>query len=441
MIEEKGLETRQDAGEYLLDIPLWTRKKNTLKQVGKLLEALGSPDRGLQMIHVAGTNGKGSVCADLTAVLVQAGYRTGTFISPHLEDIRERILLDGEMVSREGFQDAFDRVLAVVREKADQGFCHPTFFEFLFLMAMVVFDREQVDYVVLETGLGGRLDTTNVIAGPAACVITSISLDHTRYLGNTIREIAGEKAGIIKPGVPVIYDDYLPEASAVIRDRLSALGCPGYPVQEETLARDRSLGAVLDKVFFGAPYQRINAALALRTLQVLKIPRVTEELCRKALGGVLWPGRMEEAAPGIWLDGAHNPGGIRAFVRAVRKREGDRPVDLLFAAVSDKDYGDMIRTLCDGLVLGQVTVARLEGERAAEQGELAEAFCRAGCRQVTQWGTVQEALAQAVKAGREHRSLYVAGSLYLVGEIRKLLPACGQLRRCADGADRQCWRN
>lgn len=290
MIEEKGLETRQDAGEYLLDIPLWTRKKNTLKQVGKLLEALGSPDRGLQMIHVAGTNGKGSVCADLTAVLVQAGYRTGTFISPHLEDIRERILLDGEMVSREGFQDAFDRVLAVVREKADQGFCHPTFFEFLFLMAMVVFDREQVDYVVLETGLGGRLDTTNVIAGPAACVITSISLDHTRYLGNTIREIAGEKAGIIKPGVPVIYDDYLPEASAVIRDRLSALGCPGYPVQEETLARDRSLGAVLDKVFFGAPYQRSMLPWLCGRCRCLRSPG-----SQKTFAGKPWEGSCGRA--------------------------------------------------------------------------------------------------------------------------------------------------
>ena len=185
---------RENAREYLLGIPMWTKKKNTLSQVREFLTELGNPDSRLKIIHVAGTNGKGSVCADLTAILVRAGFRVGTFISPHLEDIRERFLLDGEMVSEEEFQGIFDQVLPVVRQKAKEGCCHPAFFEFLFLMAMVLFVKEQVDYVVLETGLGGRLDATNSAEHPCLTVITSISLDHTEILGDTIRQIAAEKA-------------------------------------------------------------------------------------------------------------------------------------------------------------------------------------------------------------------------------------------------------
>lgn len=410
---------RENAREYLLGIPMWTKKKNTLGEVGEFLADLGDPEGRLKIIHVAGTNGKGSVCADLTSILTRAGFRVGTFISPHLEDIRERLLLDGEMVSEEAFQDIFDQVLPVVRRKVTEGYCHPTFFEFLFLMAMVLFAREQVDYVVLETGLGGLLDTTNVIRKPSVCVITSISLDHTQYLGDTISQIAAQKAGIIKAGVPVIYDDNLPEASAVIRERLQALGCGGWPVDEPSLERKGTWKQILDQVSFGAPYQRMNAALALKTVEVLDIPGITESLCREALGAVRWPGRMEEAAPGVWLDGAHNPGGIRAFVRAVKQREGEKPVRLVFAAVSDKDYREMIRILCGGLNISQVTVARLESGRAADQGMLAAQFKKAGCSQVAETGTVEEAFAQAVKGRKEGDRLYVVGSLYLAGEIRK----------------------
>lgn len=409
---------RMDAREYLLNIPMWTRKKNTLEQVRDLLTDLGSPDSHFQILHVAGTNGKGSVCADLTAILTEAGFQVGTFVSPHLEDIRERFLLDGGMVSEERFQQVFHQVLAVVSDKLAQGYSHPTFFEFLFLMAMVLFDQEQVDYVVLETGLGGRLDTTNVIQRPRACIITSISLDHTQYLGDTIPQIAGEKAGIIKAGIPVIYDDNQEEASAVIRQRIATLKCPGYPVKEADVASGSALGKMLDSASFEAPYQKINGALALSAVEVLGIPQVTEDLCREALKKVSWPGRMEEAAPGIWLDGAHNPGGIRAFVQAVQAREGQAPVCLLFAAVADKDYGEMIRILCQGLHLEQVTVARMENGRGEDPKRLAEQFREAGCSQVTDCGTVEEAFAQAVKNRKKGTRLYVAGSLYLIGEIR-----------------------
>ena len=170
-----------NAEEYLLEIPMWTKQKNSLEDVRAYLEAMGNPDRALKAVHVAGTNGKGSVCAFLTCALKEAGYRTGTFVSPHLEQVRERFLINGEMTDRESFERSFSTVLAVTERMVEQGKCHPTFFEFLFYMAMVLFREKQVDVVVLETGMGGRLDTTNVIESPLACVITSISLDHTQY--------------------------------------------------------------------------------------------------------------------------------------------------------------------------------------------------------------------------------------------------------------------
>ena len=172
-------------------IPMWTRKKNSLEDVRRFLDYLGNPDRDRPAIHVAGTNGKGSVCAFLTSILGEAGYSTGTFISPHLVEVRERFLINGEMVDQESFEGAFETVLKASRKLADQGLCHPTFFEFLFYMAMVLFRMHDVDVMILETGMGGRLDTTNVLERPAACVITSISMDHTRYLGDTLAKIAG----------------------------------------------------------------------------------------------------------------------------------------------------------------------------------------------------------------------------------------------------------
>lgn len=161
---------------------------------------MGSPDRRIPAIHVAGTNGKGSVCAFLTSVFREAGYKTGTFISPHLVEIRERFLINGRMADSQAVEESFERVLSAARAMMEKGYCHPTFFEFLFYMAMDLFEREKVDIMIIETGLGGRLDTTNVLEHPLAAVITSISKDHTAYLGNTIAEIAGEKAGIVKPG-------------------------------------------------------------------------------------------------------------------------------------------------------------------------------------------------------------------------------------------------
>lgn len=402
------------AQEYLLEIPLWTRQKNTLEQVRDFLTELGEPDERLSIIHVAGSNGKGSVCADLTAVLTHAGYHVGTFVSPHLVDIRERFLIDGEMVGEEKFQAVFWQVRQVAGRLMPRGYCHPTFFEFLFLMAMVLFAEEKVDYVVLETGLGGRLDTTNVIRRPLACIITSISLEHTQYLGESIREIAGEKAGIIKAGVPVIYDDNRPEASEVIRAKARQMNAAAYPVAESECYREAE---------FAAPYQAMNAALAVKALKVLAIPGTSQETCKKALSSVRWQGRMEEAGDGIWMDGAHNPDGIRAFLRGARQlqKKDAKNIHLLFAAVADKDYNEMVQMLADGLRPERVTVAHLDTERSLGTDTLLEAFKRAGCSRVEGYPDTDTALRAALSYKTGADRLFIVGSLYLIGEMKEHL--------------------
>lgn len=405
------------AREYLLDIPFWTKKKNTLEQVRAFLEELGNPDEELQIIHVAGTNGKGSVCADLTSVLREAGYHVGTFVSPHLVDIRERFLLDGIPVAEEIFERSFQKVLSAVQIMTGRGYCHPTFFEFVFLMAMVIFQEQKPDYVILETGLGGRLDTTNVTRRPLGCVITSISLEHTQYLGDSIEKIASEKAGIIKKGIPVVYDANQPEASAVICKRAEEMASAAYG-----LDREDSYG----QVDFAAPYQAMNAALAVKLLQVLEIPGVDDQVIQRGLSSVCWKGRMQKIGPGIWLDGAHNPGGIQAFIEAVRKisgtdTTGQGGLQLLFAAVSDKDYGQMIEMLCRGLPIDRVTVVHLNSDRGLEPAILKELFYKNGCSQVETYENVREALDAALRHKGEQDRLFAVGSLYLIGEIEAAL--------------------
>lgn len=397
---------------YLDQIPFWTRKKNTLDAVRDFLAEMGNPQEHLKIIHVAGTNGKGSVCADLTAILKEAGYRVGTFISPHLEDIRERFLFDGELVSEEVFEASFVRVKTVVDRMLERGYCHPTFFEFVFLMAMDMYGKICPDYVIMETGLGGRLDTTNAILHPIACVITSISLDHTAYLGDTIAQIASEKSGIMKPGIPVVFDDNQPEASVVIRQKAVEIGAEYYPVDDS---------GRYTEVPFAAAYQAMNAALAVRVLDVLQVPGVDETICRNGLLKVYWPGRMEQVGDGIWLDGAHNPGGIGAFIQAVKEHGNAGNLQLLFAAVSDKDYQGMIRMLCRELSPERVTVAHIDSKRGLDTETLRGQFRSAGCMQVEAYGTVKEALQHALQHKSADNRLYIVGSLYLIGEIKKLL--------------------
>lgn len=320
--------------------------------------------------------------------------------------------MDGELISETLFEESFDRVKTVTDRMLERGYCHPTFFEFVFLMAMDLYGKIQPDYVILETGLGGRLDTTNVIRQPIACVITSISLDHTAYLGDTISQIAAEKAGIIKAGVPVIFDDNEPEASEVIVRTARQMQADWYPVSK----KDR-----YEKAAFAADYQAMNAALAVKVLEVLQVSGVDEAVCQKGLSSVYWPGRMEQVGEDIWLDGAHNPGGIRAFIETVKQHGKEKRLNLLFAAVSDKDYQEMIAMLCRELSPDRVTVAHIDSARGLDTETLKQQFQAAGCQNIAAFASVKEALDEALRQKTEQDRLYMVGSLYLIGEIKKLL--------------------
>ncbi len=421
--------------EYLNRIPMWADRKNTLEDVRRYLEELGDPDGSMRILHVAGTNGKGSVCAYLTSMLREAGHTTATFVSPHLESVRERFLINGELVSEEDFENAFGRVKSLSDRMTERGFQPPTYFEFLFYMFLCICLRTAPDFVILETGLGGRLDVTNVIRRPVLTVLTSISLDHMQYLGDTVGKIAGEKAGIIKPGVPVVYDASCGEAARVIEARARELGCALYPTDENSFrllgrsgrGTDVAVstvdgGQVVISVPSRAEYQMMNAALAVRAAGVLR----SYGICWFSPGDVIrgircaaWPGRMEEILPGVFLDGAHNMGGIREIARTMSRmqKESGRPISLLFGVMSDKEYDGMIRYLCRKVRFRRVIVTTLPEERAAAAGELAETFRRETECPVLVFDEPGKALDELLK-NLEGDMAFCVGSLHLVGELR-----------------------
>ena len=426
--------TYQEIERYISEIPKFT-KKHSLSHTKRFLEILQIPQGKMKILHVAGTNGKGSVCAYLDAMLRSEGKRTGLFISPHLVKMNERIMIDGVPVSDEVFSEVFTQTLGAVKQMEAEGLEHPTFFEFLFGMGMLAFSQAEAEYVILETGLGGRLDATTAVENPAACVITSISLDHMQYLGNTVSEIAGEKAGIMVPGVPVIYDGNDPDAARVMREHAETLGCPYYELKREDTRiheitkdgikfslKDEAYGDTVFDIPFIARYQVMNAALAVKTIQVLEnqIP-VSLEALKAGMAKTRWQGRMETVLPGVIVDGAHNEDGVEKFVETAEHFQKEFPLTLLFSAVDDKDYTDMIRTICTRIRFRHVIVTQVGGYRKVPVEELAEIFRKDGVPEVEAVEDVPTAFEQAVKEKGEDGMLFCVGSLYLVGEIKAVI--------------------
>ena len=424
----------EEAVAYIEETPKFT-KKNSLDHTRECLRRLGNPEKKFKVIHVAGTNGKGSTCAFLTSILREAGYSCGLFTSPHLVRINERFQINEINIDDDTFLAAFKKVKALADEMVAEGSYHPTYFEMLFLMGMVIFADAGVDYVTLETGLGGRLDATTAVEDPVACVITSISLDHMQYLGDTVSKIAGEKAGIIVPNVPVIYDGNDPDAAEVIEKRAKELGSPAYKVVQSDA---RVLGNNKDGIDFSlkdeyygdtsfhipviAWYQVMNASLSLTTMEVLRdvIP-VTMEQMQEGIKNTRWQGRMETILPGVIVDGAHNEDGVRRFVETAERFQDEYPLTLLFSAVNDKDYQDMIHTICQKIRFRKVVTTEVGGYREVPSAELAEIFRKEGCKDVANSDSIQEAFYMAREAKGEDGMLFCVGSLYLVGEIKALL--------------------
>ena len=423
----------EEAVAYIDETPKFT-KKNSLDHTKECLRRLGNPQDKFKVIHVAGTNGKGSTCAFLTSVLREAGYSCGLFTSPHLVEINERFQINEVNIDNDTFLKAFEKVKVLADELVAEGSYHPTYFEMLFLMGMVIFAEAGVDYVTLETGLGGRMDATTAVENPVACVITSISLDHMQYLGDTVAKIAGEKAGIIVSGVPVIYDGNDPDAAEVISAKAKEMGSPAYEVKRTDTEIIRNTSAGIDFSFrndyygdtvfsipFIAKYQVMNSALALKTIEVLKeVLPVSMDKIHEGIEKTRWQGRMETVLPGVIVDGAHNEDGIAKFVETVRYFQDDYPITLLFTTVSDKDFKDMIQKICNGLHFSNVYVTEIWGSRKQSSTELAELFRENGCKQVYAEPDCEKAFELAY-AKKGDGLLFVVGSLYLVGEIKDYL--------------------
>ena len=395
--------------------------KLELARIDALLDELGQPHRAGTFIHVAGTNGKGSTCAMIESGLRAAGARTGLYTSPHLVEPTERIRIGGEPVSQEVFADACERVHAAAERLMARGLieAHPTYFETVTAMAFLVFREAGVSTAVLEVGLGGRLDATNVVM-PKLCVITPIDFDHESLLGKSLETITREKAGILKRGVPAVFATQRREVAGALADCAAALGievlrASSWPVRDLVLYPRGSCfyaGDLRIECPLAGEHQVENALAALTALDALGVEtRMIVEGIRQAR----WPGRLERvaAAPEIILDGAHNPAGARALAAYIRRFFGGRRVWLIYGAMRDKAVEEMASILFPAAV--EVIATAPTQARAVRPETIRELADHPRLRTAA---SIADALATVGSEAGRGDAIFVTGSLFLVGEAR-----------------------
>ena len=369
-----------------------------LDNIRRLLSALGEPQKALRFIHVAGTNGKGSVCAMLDSICRTAGVKTGLFTSPHLVRFNERIQVNGVSIDDEAVVRGIHHIQCLIDEER-----HPTFFEITTALAFDHFRRHSVELVVLETGLGGRLDATNVV-DPLVAVLTSIDLDHQKWLGHTLSEIATEKGGIIKPGVSVVSGPQFAEVRTVLEqiaaERSASLSYAEVPVQD---------------LFIGlaGSYQRTNAAIAIQALRKAGI-KVNPETLREGLENVLWPGRFQRVGERIILDGAHNPAASKCLVQTWMECVGQQRATIIFGGLRDKDLAAMAAIL--SRIAKRFLIVPIRSQRAASPTEIQSLMPKH--LPIAQCASPEQALDLA---NHFDGPILVTGSLFLVGEFLAIL--------------------
>lgn len=411
--------------------------KFNLENISTLLERLGRPDRAFPLVHIAGTNGKGSTAAFIERILREAGFRTGLNTSPHLERINERIRIDGEELSDERFAEIFTRIHTVIEELLAEGKlkAHPTYFECVTALAFEAFAQERVDFAVIEVGLGGRLDATNVVS-PVLSVITRIDFDHENFLGHALKEIAGEKAGILKPHVPAVIGGQFPEARVVLLERAGELRCPlvetreTYRLEAEDVehgcARATAIELPGGDKFPLAPrlpgrFQLENALNALATARILQRRgyRITDENIITGIAATEWPGRLErlQTGPDVYLDGAHNPGAARALSEFLAENHAGRRTYLIYGAMRDKAVDEVTGLLFP--LAYEVIFTQPGTPRAVSAARLAE-IAGDHAPRFSVVPEAQRALESVLAKARPEDVILVTGSLYLVGEIRRV---------------------
>lgn len=435
-----------------INTPCWQASRLGLERIHELLERLGRPQDRLKFVHVAGTNGKGSICAYLASILGAAGHRTGMFTSPYIERFEERIRVDGVMISPDELRDVTLAVREHAEAMAEETGDHPTEFELMTAVALEHFARCGCDIVVLEVGLGGRLDSTNVIDAPEACVIARIGLDHTALLGNTLAAIAGEKAGIVKEGSAVVSWPQEPEAMAVIEHAAAEHGCelrvPDFAQLEEGAIRwedgaspFRSFSykewADLRTGILGS-YQPQNATVALEVVDVLRGRgwRIPDEAVRAGVAQTRWPGRFEIVEGGsspdgfaIVVDGGHNPQGARALADSLAEVFPGRKPVFVIGVLEDKDYPRMLE---DVLPLGSAFVCVTpDNPRALPAHKLARAIRWTGqdllgcsaCVNPVVARDFEDAIRRARELADSDGLICAFGSLYSVAALKEAVRA------------------
>jgi len=434
----------QEAWGFLDNLQFFKIKLG-LESMSQFLDSVGNPQRGLRFVHVAGTNGKGSVSTTLRTILTRAGYKVGLYTSPHLSCVRERFRIDDRFISEE----AFARQASVIREALGER--QITYFEFATALALLWFAEEQVDVAILEVGMGGRLDATNVIT-PLVSIITNVSMDHEQYLGNTLAAVAFEKAGVIKPQVPVVAGVGADESLAVVAQVCAERKAPLFLLGREFAAvrgaegswqyqgidSSHSLGDLHCRLKGG--YQIGNAALALAALETIAatLP-VPGEAIRQGLLSVSWPGRLEYfcladgkpvacPAEGVagqpalrryLLDGAHNPAGVDSLRDAMVSEFRYDHLILVWACMGDKDVAATLTAIAP--LADRIIFTRPESERSATPEQLVAILAEGERSKAQSAPTVKEALALAAEMAQSNDLICVAGSLYLVGAARKIL--------------------
>lgn len=400
-----------------------------LERIKRFLDILGNPQDELKFIHVAGTNGKGSTCALLSAVLTAAGYKTGLFISPYIVDFRERIQINGEMICESVLEDAVEKTFPIVEKLRDEG-CIITEFEYVMALEFYIHKNARCDVVVLETGMGGLLDCTNVIKPPLCTVITKIGLDHTAVLGDTIEEIALQKCGIIKSGSTAVVSVQDDEVTRIVANNCAEKNVPlikSESLNIEVLSEDvcktvfKYDGMEIELPFIGE-HQLENAKSALTCIDVLKsFFTITDDNIKNGFKNAVNPARLELMSkhPLTLLDGAHNPDGITALKNALKKYNPKKSAVLILGMLKDKDSKRSVKIL-DGLFTEVYTVP-VNNPRSLDFDVLREE-CERYFKKVKSFSNVKTAYEYARETALENDSLLViAGSLYLASEIRPII--------------------
>lgn len=420
----------EQALEYIHSVN-WTFCKPGLERITSLCEALGNPQKKLRFIHIAGTNGKGSTSAMLASILQKAGYRTGLYTSPYIRTFCERIRIDGENIPPEKLAALTEKIRPIADAMEDK----PTEFELITALAFAYFADSACDVVVLEVGLGGRLDSTNVIENTALSIITGIDFDHTALLGNTIEEIAREKAGIIKTGRPILFGGGAGAAHDMVCAVAMEKDASFYTVDRSSYVQK---SATLDGTIFDyhsytdlrlpllGAYQPYNATLVLTAIDLLKEQgfAIGEDAVRHGLADVRWPARFELLSrdPIIIYDGGHNPEGVRAAVASVQAYFPNQKVNLLGGVMADKDRGEMIETMKK--VAARAFAVTPNNPRALAAADYAAQLNDYGIP-ASAYASVAEGVRAAIESSRkEGVPLVCLGSLYLYEEVEAAVRAC-----------------